>query len=148
MQELIDRFKETATQLRDTETERTKLQQQLAQSKADFDKCAVRNYDLYQVDQEVLDRYEHQGAFSYLARGEPFTRIKRTQIDNFVLEYKERAEELRVKKPDSPPEAGGSPQGASASPPSGESAKPAASKPIPTTTAYPAPNGSPPPQQK
>ena len=102
MQELVGRFRETATQLRGVETERNQLQQQLTQSKVDFDKCAQRNYDLYQVDLEVLDRYEHQGAFGYLARGEPFTRIKRTQVDNFVLEYKERAEELRVKKPDAP----------------------------------------------
>jgi len=97
MQELISRFRETVTQLRAVESDRTLLQQQLTQSKAAFDKCAQANYQLYQVNNEVLDRYAHQGAFSYLARAEPFTRIKRTEIDNLVLEYRERAEELRVK---------------------------------------------------
>jgi len=97
MQELISRFRETVTQLRAVESDRTLLQQQLTQSKAAFDKCAQANYQLYQVDNEVLDRYAHQGAFSYMARAEPFTRIKRTEIDNLVLEYRERAEELRVK---------------------------------------------------
>jgi chromosome segregation ATPase len=100
MQDLIGKFRETLTQMRGIEAERTQLQQQLAQSKAAFDQCADRNYSLYQVDNEVLDRYAHQGAFSYMERAEPFTRIKRTQIDNLVLEYKERAEELRVKKPE------------------------------------------------
>jgi cell division septum initiation protein DivIVA len=98
MQELIGKFRETATELRGVEAERTQLQQQLAESKTAFDQCAERNYSLYQVDNEVLDRYAHQGAFSYLERAEPFTRIKRTQIDNLVLEYRQRAEELRVKK--------------------------------------------------
>lgn len=98
MQELVGKFRETITQMRGVESERTQLQQQLAQSKTAFDQCAERNYSLYQVDNEVLDRYAHEGAFSHIASAEPFTRIKRTQIDNLVLEYKERAEELRMKK--------------------------------------------------
>jgi chromosome segregation ATPase len=102
MQELVDRFRDTATSLREVETERSRLQQESAQEKASFDQCAERNYQLYQVDGEVLDRYEHQGLFSHLASAEPFTRIKRTQIENFVDEYRARAEELRVQKTPEP----------------------------------------------
>jgi chromosome segregation ATPase len=102
MQELVDRFRDTATSLREVETDRSRLQQELAQEKASFDQCAERNYQLYQVDREVLDRYEHQGLFSYLASAEPFTRIKRTQIENYVDEYRARAEELRVQKTPEP----------------------------------------------
>jgi len=98
LQELVDRFRETATNLRDVETDRSQLQQQLTQSKREFDQCAERNYQLYQVDGEVLDRYEHQGMFSYLSRAEPFTRIKRAQIDNLVDDYRARGEQLRVQK--------------------------------------------------
>jgi len=103
MQDLVGKFRETITQMRGIEGERSQLQQQLAQSKTAFDQCADRNYSLYQVDNEVLDRYVHEGAFSHMASAEPFTRIKRTQIDNLVLEYKERAEELRVKKAEAAP---------------------------------------------
>jgi chaperonin cofactor prefoldin len=98
MQELITKFRETIAQLQGVETERSQLKQELTASQTSFDKCAESNYSLYQVNGEVLDRYAHQGAFSYLARAEPFTQIKRTQIENLVLEYRERAEELRVKK--------------------------------------------------
>ena len=114
MQELIGKFRETITQMRGVESVRAHLEQELTQSKAAFDQCAERNYSLYQVDNEVLDRYAHQGAFSYMERAEPFTRIKRTQIDNLVLEYKERAEELRVKKAEGAP---GSAAPAAAAPP-------------------------------
>jgi chromosome segregation ATPase len=113
MQELVGKFRETITQMRGIEGERSQLQQELTQSKAEFDRCAERNYSLYQVDNEVLDRYSHQGAFSYMARAEPFTRIKRTEIDNLVLEYKERAEELRMKRA-----AAGSSAPAASAPPS------------------------------
>jgi chromosome segregation ATPase len=97
MQELIGHFREMAGTLRGLETERTQLQQQLAQSKAAYDKCAGHNADLYQIANEVLDRYQHQGMLSYLERSEPFTRLKKTQIDNAALDYRQRAEELRVK---------------------------------------------------
>ena len=88
------------------------------------------------MNQEILDRYQHQGAFSFLARAEPFTRIKQTQIDNLVVEYRERAEELRQKKP----AAGGAPVVTGA--PTGSAAPAAgpASAPNSTTPAPSAPN--------
>jgi chromosome segregation ATPase len=129
MQELVGKFRETITQMRGIESERSQLQQQLAQSKTALDQCADRNYSLYQVDNEVLDRYAHEGAFSHMASAEPFTRIKRTQIDNLVLEYKERAEELRVKKAEA---ASGSAVPVGAAPtPAPTSAPASSSKPVP-----------------
>lgn len=98
MNELVTRFRDTVTTMRGIETDRTQLRQQLTASQAAYDQCAVTNDSLYQINREILDRYEHQGAFSYMARAEPFTRIKRTQIENQSLEYRQRADELRVKK--------------------------------------------------
>jgi chromosome segregation ATPase len=129
MQELVGKFRETITQMRGIESERAQLQQQLVQSKTAFDQCAERNYSLYQVDNEVLDRYAHEGAFSHMAGAEPFTRIKRTQIDNLVLEYKERAEELRVKKATA----------AGSAVPPGVAPTPAATTSTPASTPQPAP---------
>jgi chromosome segregation ATPase len=159
MQELVGKFRETITQMRGIEAERSQLQQQLAQSKTAFDRCAERNYSLYRVDSEVLDRYAHEGAFSHIASAEPFTRIKRTQIDNLVLEYKERAEELRMKKPEAASGSATSPDAArapaattalsSAQPrassggttasPSPANPPPAATTPVPAGTIPPAP---------
>jgi cell division protein FtsB len=100
MQELITRFRETAVTLKGVESDRSQLQQEASQTKADLSRCVERNAQLYQVDTEVLDRYEHQSAFSYMARGEPFTRLKRTQVENFAEEYRERAQELKMRRDD------------------------------------------------
>jgi DNA repair exonuclease SbcCD ATPase subunit len=114
-QELITRFKATIASLQQVETERGQLQQQLSQSKSAYDKCAQTNYDLYQVADEVLNRYAHEGPFSCAARAEPFTQLHRTRIDNLVLEYRQRAEELQMKKPTAqsgatpPPQSGATP---------------------------------------
>jgi len=141
MQELISHFKETAAALRGVETERTQLLQELAQSKAAYDKCAERNYELYQIANDVLNHYQHQGMFSYMERAEPFTRLKQTQIDNLVLDYRARAEELRLKG------ATPSPAGAAAGPgttvPSAAPASavpPQAPPPSATPKSYPAPD--------
>ncbi|HEY0339969.1 MAG TPA: hypothetical protein VGC34_04125 [Steroidobacteraceae bacterium] len=96
MQELVTNFRQTIANLHGVETERTQLQQQVAQDKTAFDRCVANNFALFEVNGEILDRYEHEGAFSHMARAEPFTRLKRTQIQNLVDEYRERAEELRV----------------------------------------------------
>jgi chromosome segregation ATPase len=98
LQEVIGRYRDLATNLRDVETQRSALQQQLTQTQSGLDLCAQRNYQLYQINVEILDRYQHQGLFSYLQRAEPFTQLKRTQIDNLALDYRQRAEELRVKQ--------------------------------------------------
>ena len=113
LQELVGNYRQTITTLHGVETERTQLQQQVTQDKTTFDRCAAANFALFQINGEILDRYEHQGAFTYMARAEPFTRLKRTQIQNLVDEYKERAEALRVQS-----------QSASAAPPSGTAPPP------------------------
>jgi septal ring factor EnvC (AmiA/AmiB activator) len=102
MQELVDRYRDTATTLRTVETDRAQVMQQLSASKAAFDKCAQDNVSISQITAEVLNRYQHQHLFSDLGRAEPFTKIKQTQIDNLVLEYREAVDQLHVKPASAP----------------------------------------------
>jgi chromosome segregation ATPase len=99
MQDLVDHYRATVVTLRDTETERAQLRQQLVQTNAGWDQCAQRNDSISKVTNEVLDRYAHEGLFTQLGRAEPFTQLKRTQIENLVLEDRQRVAELRVKQP-------------------------------------------------
>jgi chromosome segregation ATPase len=98
MTELVARFRETATNLRDVEADRGKLRKDLDDRNAAYDKCAEDNLSLYEINNEVLNRYEHVGPFTKVTAIEPFTKITRTRIENLVDEYRQRAQELRVKK--------------------------------------------------
>jgi chromosome segregation ATPase len=98
MTELVARFRETATNLKDIESDRNKLRKDLEERNAAFDKCAENNLQLYEISNEVLNRYEHVGLFTKVSATEPFTRITRTRIENLVDEYRARAQELRSKK--------------------------------------------------
>ena len=98
MTEIIGRFRETATTLKDVEADRNTLRKELDTRNAAFDKCAEDNLQLFEIGNEVLNRYEHVGLFTKVSALEPFTRLTRTRIDNLVDEYRARALENRVQK--------------------------------------------------
>ena len=98
MTELVGRFRETATNLKDAEADRAKLRKDLSDRNSAFDTCAVNNLQLYEINRDILDRYEHVGLFTKVSANEPFTKITRIRIENLVDEYRERAQALRVKK--------------------------------------------------
>jgi chromosome segregation ATPase len=96
--ELVSRFRQTATNLQEVEADRGKLREDLARRNGAYDKCAENNLQLYEINGELLDRYEHVGLFTKVSTAEPFTKITRTRIENLVEETRIRAQELRVKK--------------------------------------------------
>jgi len=96
--ELVNLFRETATTLKEVETDRTKLQNDLRERASAYDKCAEDNLGLFEISDDVLNRYEHVGLFTRVSASEPFTKITRTRIENLVDEYRARAMELRAKK--------------------------------------------------
>lgn len=98
LQELVTKFRETAQTLRDVEMDRATAKSQLAAKEREFKVCVDRNAALYELNDEVLDRMEDRGFWSQLAEREPFTRLKRTQLENLIDDYRYRVEELRVEK--------------------------------------------------
>jgi chromosome segregation ATPase len=103
--ELIGKYRELAQNMKDVETERGQLRTQLAAGNRAFDGCAEDNLQLFEINSEVLDRYEHTSLFTRVSASEPFSRVTRTRMENLVVEYRERAEQLRVKKRDAEAEA-------------------------------------------
>jgi len=98
MNELVSRFRETASNLKEVEADRNKLHKDLEERNAAFDKCAENNLQLYDINKEVLDRYEHVGLFTRASAAEPFTQITRTRIENLVDAYRARALDNRTQK--------------------------------------------------
>jgi chromosome segregation ATPase len=99
MSELVARFRETATNLKDVEADRNTLRRELGERNTAFDKCAEDNLQLFELSSDILKRYEHVGMFTKVSAAEPFTRITRTRLENLVDEYRIKAQELRVKPP-------------------------------------------------
>jgi chromosome segregation ATPase len=96
MQELITRFRETATTLKDVEGERATFKQSLSTRDTELTECVNRNQALYKLNGEILTRLEGQGMFSRVASAEPFTKLKRVELENLIDDYKYRAEDQKV----------------------------------------------------
>lgn len=98
LQELIAKFRETAQTLRDTETDRAQVKNQLATREREFKTCVDRNAAFYNLNTEVLDKMGNRGFWSALSEREPFTRLKRVELENLVEDYKYRAQELLLQE--------------------------------------------------
>ena len=109
MQQLISKFKETLQTLREVETENTTTKQTLTARDQSLKTCVDRNQALYQLNQEVLTHFEHQSVWTRVAQAEPFTRIKRNQLENLVDEYESRADGQHIIPTTSPIAPGSAP---------------------------------------
>lgn len=98
LQDLVTKFRETAQTLRDIETDRATIKGQLAMREREFKTCVDRNAGLYNLNAEVLDRMENRGFWSSLTEREPFTKLKRVELENLIDDYKYRADELRIEQ--------------------------------------------------
>jgi len=96
LQQLVSKFRETLQTLRDVETAEMSTKQTLSARDQALKVCTDRNLALYNLNREVLARLEGQSVWTRAAQAEPFTRIKRVQLENIVDEYKDRADEQRV----------------------------------------------------
>jgi hypothetical protein len=96
LQQLVGKFRETLQTLREVEAQQTTAKQTLAVRDRDLKSCVDHNIALYKLNQEVLTHLEKQTVWSRVAQAEPFTKIKRVQLENLVDEYKDRADEQRV----------------------------------------------------
>jgi len=96
LEELVQRFRETAAGMRDVETDRAAKTQLLAVREQELGVCIDRNKKLFALNGEVIDKLEDQGFLSAFARHEPFTRLKRNQLENLADGYRGAAEDLQV----------------------------------------------------
>jgi seryl-tRNA synthetase len=96
MQDLIAKFRETLQAMRDVETENATNKQSLTARDRELHVCVDRNLALYKLNDEILAHFDHQGAWSRVAQAEPFTKIKRVQLENLIDEYKGRADDQRA----------------------------------------------------
>ena len=95
-EQLIGKFRETLQSLREVETDRATAKQTLATRDKDLKQCTDRNVALYKLNDEILTHMEHESAWTRVARAEPFTQIKRVQLENLVDGYKGRAKDQRL----------------------------------------------------
>jgi uncharacterized protein YlxW (UPF0749 family) len=94
LDEVVVKFRETAQVLKDVEVERNGLKQEIDRMQRELGTCRDHNAQLLTINEEVLVRLENTGLWNKLAADEPFTRLKRTELENLAADYRVRAKEL------------------------------------------------------
>jgi len=96
LKEVVGKYKELVEQLRLLETERNELAARANQDSQALRRCAQNNLALGSVANEALDRYQQKGCFGALAQAEPFTGLKRVEIENAVDESRQQIDALKI----------------------------------------------------
>ena len=96
LNEVVGKYKDLAEELRKVEAERNELARKSSADGQGLKVCAQKNVQLAGIANEALDRYEKKGCFGALAQAEPFTGLKRIEVENAVEEYRQQLETLKL----------------------------------------------------
>lgn len=99
LREVIGRYHELARNLQKTSAEKADVEHQLAKETHRREDAEAKNQKLYQLNAELLKKFDDKGVMDALLQHEPFTGIKEVQIENLRQDYGYKADKLKVQKP-------------------------------------------------
>jgi hypothetical protein len=86
---------ETRASLLEAQTEGTRLKSALTAEKLQLTTCTARNAEMHEAGINAIARYEAKGCFDATLQAEPFTGLKRVEIENAVEDMRERLDAQR-----------------------------------------------------
>jgi chromosome segregation ATPase len=86
---LDQRQRQTFQTLQDREKE-------LKQASRKYDECAEHNARLYTIADDLIRKYESKGVVATLLTKEPFTQIKRVELEKLVQDYKDKIDQQKI----------------------------------------------------
>lgn len=108
-----ERLEQTSGRLTETQQSLVQTQRTLAATEADkrnlegiktrnereIALCEDKNLKLYQTGRELMVRFEKKSCGEVMAQGEPFTGLKRVEVENLLEEYRDKLDEQKLIKP-------------------------------------------------
>ena len=96
LKDVIAKYKDTARTLRDSDAEKTSLQQQLSATRAELADAEQKNLALYQTNRQLIAKYQQKSRWTALLQKEPFVGFKQVEIENQAQAFEhDNAEQLR-----------------------------------------------------
>ena len=85
-------------QIKKLTAEKEGLESRVKGTEAQLDHCENNNARLAILGTELVEKYENKGMITTILKNEPFTQIKKVEIENLAAEYRERIEKEKLKK--------------------------------------------------
>lgn len=94
--ELDGNLKTTRATLAETEAAKKNLEGVKASNEREIASCEDRNKALYQVGRDLMTRYENKSCEDVMAEREPFTGLRRVQVENLMEQYRDKLDEQKI----------------------------------------------------
>lgn len=89
LRDVQDNLDRTLAEKQQTEELATRRERQLEQ-------CTIKNTKLYELNGELLQRYANKGVMDAVARREPFTGLKKVEMENLLQDLQDKLDAQRV----------------------------------------------------
>jgi DNA repair exonuclease SbcCD ATPase subunit len=83
-------YNEAAAAARTRDSDAKKLDALLVQTRGRATACEAKNADLYKFGKDLVDAYDRQDVFSTIGAKEPFTGLKRVEIETLMQDYQDK----------------------------------------------------------
>jgi len=78
--------------------EKKTLRSEVRKGRHKFNRCETRNAKLCLIANELIEKYQNKGIVGALMQKEPFTQLKKVELEKFMQEYKEKIEEQKLER--------------------------------------------------
>lgn len=86
----------TKDQLKQQLAQRKELEASLQKQTENFSVCYENNKKLYEINHQLLTRYENKGFSDVLKQREPFTGVAKVEVENLVEDYRYQLDDLKI----------------------------------------------------
>ncbi len=89
-------FRTTTETLVQTESVKKQTESQLADTRQNLQQCRTHNGRLYSLSREMMAKYRDKSCQDALARAEPFTGLKKVEMENLMETWRDQADRDRL----------------------------------------------------
>jgi len=96
LEELTQKYQVAQQDLKLRESEQKALALNLSQKDQGLGLCEAKNTRLYGFGMELVKLYERPSTYEAILRTEPFTQVKRVELENIFQDYRDKLDEQRT----------------------------------------------------
>ncbi len=92
----VSSHNETRKRLQLVESNNKHLSDVGSENQQRLNMCIGNNHKLYDINIEILTKYENKGVWDSLSQAEPFSNLTQVEIENLVDDYQYHMDDIRV----------------------------------------------------
>ncbi|MHB0986455.1 MAG: DNA repair protein [Sulfuricella sp.] len=92
LQEMTKKQADAMQTLQRKDQDIMRLEAEVSRQTRQVEVCETKNARLYQLNVELMDKYQSKGVLGALLQAEPFIQMKGVEVENLLQEYRDKAD--------------------------------------------------------